>query len=218
MEIPLSILQALIYELNHFIWSEVSPAGNKRHQQEARHLPGGQAGATAQPSWEDKAAPGSTHPRDHPEHLHTQYQTPALRQAQVTPRFRKALGNWVPFLPEQRNALFARASHQGTQFPAARQGQAQGSAPTTAHFGGAPERSTDLMRGPYHRGDDIKGRDQTMSFLQNHPPPLPAQIPILWSGTPYVDISFPLTGKGFSQMVEHSCSAHAELSAQSKRW
>lgn len=62
----------------------------------------------------------------------------------------------------------------------------------------------------------MKGRDQITGPLRHHPPSLPAQIPLLWSGSPYLDVSFPLTGNGFRQKVEHNCSAHAELSAQSK--
>lgn len=207
MEIPLSILQSLIYELNHFIWSEVPPAGKKSHQQQARHLPGRQAGPAQHPHRrtgcprfhlpsETTQSPFTPLPQPHSPGTAV---TPVpLQQAQMTPRFRKALGNWLPILPEQRNPLFSRASRWGTQFSAS-----LGSAPTTVHSAGGPEPSTDLMRGTCHTGDDMKGGDQSSSPQQHQPPPLPAQTPILWSGCPYGDIPFPPTGKGFSQKVEH---------------
>lgn len=106
MEIPFSILQSLIYELNHFIWSEVSPAGKKSHQQEARHLPGRQAGATGAASipWEDRLPQVPLAPRDHPEpqstfhspamDTFTRYQ--ALKQAEMTLEFKKTWGTECP--------------------------------------------------------------------------------------------------------------------------
>lgn len=110
----------------------------------------------------------------------------------------------MSILPEQRNpSLPGRASHWGTPFSAARQGQAQGSAPTTAHLGGAPEPSIDLMRGIYQR-DDMKGRDLSTSPLQHHPHLRQLKFPFCGQAvSPYVDISFPLTARRLNTAALH---------------